>query len=145
LRVESADFMVFGDKNGFEAVVGVFFGLKFIGKSLGDFDLLVFLLFCAFEDFELFFVLFFLLVDFFKFFEEFLVLVFNEGNLVFEALAHEEVLATIRVVLFELVMLFFEFFDVIDCKEVLFVEFGGAFVIGRLAAFEGFELVFEEG
>ena len=74
-----------------------------------------------------------------------MVLVFNEGDLVFEAFAHEEVLATIRVVFFELLMLFFEFFVVIDCKEVLFVEFGGTFVIGRLAAFEGFELVFEEG
>lgn len=68
MRVESADFMVFGDKNCFETLVGVFFGLEFVGESLGDFDLLVFLLFCTFEDFELFFVLFFLLVDFFKFF-----------------------------------------------------------------------------
>ena len=68
MRVESADFMVFGDEDGFEAAVGVFFGLEFVGESLGNFDLLVFLLFCTFEDFELFFVLFFLLVDFFKFF-----------------------------------------------------------------------------
>lgn len=68
LIVESVDFMVFGDEDGFEAVVNVFFGLEFVGESLGDFDLLVFLLFYTFEDFELFFVLFFLLVDFFKFF-----------------------------------------------------------------------------
>lgn len=45
-----------------------------------------------------------------------MVLVFNEGDLVFEAFAHEEVLATIRVVFFELVVLFFELFVVIDCK-----------------------------
>ena len=74
-----------------------------------------------------------------------MVLVFDEADFVFEAFAHQEVLATIRVVFFELVVLFFEFFMVIDCKEVLFMELRGAFVIGRLVAFEGFKLVFEEG
>jgi hypothetical protein len=34
LGVESVDFMVFGDEDGFEAVVGVFFGLEFIVESL---------------------------------------------------------------------------------------------------------------